>query len=85
MNKVILFKKRPVGRPALSDFEFTSETIPDPMTGYVLLKTLYGEVESIPLVELKEVENIFIKMGVEKKISKEVATQVSKDKNHWVT
>ena len=45
MNKVILLKKRPVGRPALSDFEFTSDAIPDPMTGYVLLKTLYVSVD----------------------------------------
>ena len=45
MNKVILLKKRPVGRPALSDFEFTSDAVPDPMTGYVLLKTLYVSVD----------------------------------------
>lgn len=45
MNKVILLKKRPVGRPALSDFEFTSDAIPVPMTGHVLLKTLYVSVD----------------------------------------
>ena len=45
MNKVILLKKRPVGRPALSDFEFTSDAIPDPMTGNVLLKILYVSVD----------------------------------------
>jgi len=48
------------------------------------LQREYSEIESVPLVELKEVEDIFIKMGVEKKLSKEVAVQVSKDKNHWV-
>jgi len=41
MNKVILLKKRPFGKPTLDDFEFTSDAIPDPMTGNVLLKTLY--------------------------------------------
>ena len=46
------------------------------------LKREYDEVENVPLVELKEVEDIFIDMGVEKKLSKEVAIQVSKDKNH---
>ena len=45
MNKVILLKKRPIGRPALSDFEFTSNAIPDPMTGNVLLKTIYVSVD----------------------------------------
>ena len=48
------------------------------------LEREYSEVERVPLVELKEVEDIFTKMGVEKKLSKEVAIQVSKDKNHWV-
>ena len=45
MNKVILLKKRPVGRPTLHDFEFTSAAIPVPMAGNVLLKTLYVSVD----------------------------------------
>jgi predicted membrane protein (TIGR00267 family) len=48
------------------------------------LKREYDEVDNVPLLELKEVEDIFTEMGVEKKLSKEVALQVSKDKNHWV-
>ncbi|MCX6246954.1 MAG: NADP-dependent oxidoreductase [Bacteroidetes bacterium] len=45
MNKVILLKKRPVGRPVLEDFEFSSAAVPDPMTGHVLLKTRYVSVD----------------------------------------
>ena len=45
MNKIILLKKRPVGKPTLDDFEFTSDAIPDPMTGNVLLKTIYVSVD----------------------------------------
>ena len=45
MNKVILLKKRPLGRPVLSDFEFSSDAIPDPLAGYVLLKTLFVSVD----------------------------------------
>jgi len=48
------------------------------------LKREYSEIESVPMQELKEVEDIFMKMGVEKKLSEEVALQVSKDKNNWV-
>jgi len=48
------------------------------------LQREYSEIESVPLLELKEVEDIFTEMGVEKKLSKEVAIQVSKDKNLWV-
>ena len=45
MNEVILLNKRPVGKPALDDFKFSSEAIPVPMAGDVLLKTLYVSVD----------------------------------------
>jgi NADPH-dependent curcumin reductase CurA len=45
MNTVILLKKRPVGKPSPGDFEFTSEAIPVPPTGNVLLETLYVSVD----------------------------------------
>jgi len=47
------------------------------------LKREYSEIESVPLLELKEVEDIFNEMGVEEPLSKQVALQVSKDKNRW--
>ncbi len=45
MNKVILLKKRPVGRPTLHDFQFSSAAIPVPPAGKVLLKALYVSVD----------------------------------------
>jgi NADPH-dependent curcumin reductase CurA len=45
MNEVILLNKRPVGNPALDDFKFSSEAIPVPLAGDVLLKTLYVSVD----------------------------------------
>ena len=45
MNKVILLNKRPIGKPVLGDFKFTSESIPSPLEGKVLLKTLYVSVD----------------------------------------
>jgi hypothetical protein len=45
MNKVILLCNRPVGKPALSDFKFTRESIPAPQTGDILLKTRYVSVD----------------------------------------
>jgi predicted membrane protein (TIGR00267 family) len=47
------------------------------------LKREFSEIETVPDLELKEVEDILIKMGVEKVLSKEVALQISKDKNRW--
>lgn len=45
MNKVILLHNRPVGKAKLSDFKFTTESIPVPQTGELLLKTLYVSVD----------------------------------------
>ena len=45
MNKVILLNKRPVGKAVLGDFKFTSESIPSPLEGEILLKTLYVSVD----------------------------------------
>src|SRR5690606_12280966 len=45
MNKVILLKNRPVGKPTLSDFEFLEEENPIIQEGQVLLKTLYVSVD----------------------------------------
>jgi len=47
------------------------------------LKTEHEEIEDVPSIELKEVEDIFVKMGVDKKLSKQVALQVSRNKNKW--
>src|SRR5690606_22512717 len=45
MNKVILLKKRPDGKPSLTDFEFTEEEKPQPKEGEILLKTKYVSVD----------------------------------------
>jgi predicted membrane protein (TIGR00267 family) len=47
------------------------------------LKREFSEIETVPELELKEVEDILINMGVEETLSKEVALQISKDKNRW--
>lgn len=47
------------------------------------LKREFSEIETVPELELKEVEDILIKMGVEETLSKQVALQISKDKNLW--
>jgi len=44
-NKVILLNKRPVGKPTLEDFKFSSEEIPVIHDGEILLKTLYVSVD----------------------------------------
>ncbi|PVW15207.1 NADP-dependent oxidoreductase [Marixanthomonas spongiae] len=45
MNKTILLKNRPKGRPTLDDFEFKEIEKPSPKEGEVLLKTKYVSVD----------------------------------------
>jgi len=47
------------------------------------LKREYDEIENVPFIELKEVEDIFTGLGVAEQLSKQVALQVSQDKNRW--
>ena len=47
------------------------------------LKGELDEIETVPASELKEVEDILIAMGVDTLLSKQVALQVSRDKNIW--
>jgi len=47
------------------------------------LKGELDEIETVPATELKEVEDILIAMGVDTLLSKQVALQVSRDKNIW--
>jgi predicted membrane protein (TIGR00267 family) len=47
------------------------------------LKIEHKEIEDVPFIELKEVEDIFSELGVDKKLSKQVALQVSRNKNKW--
>ncbi|OMP80631.1 MULTISPECIES: VIT1/CCC1 transporter family protein [unclassified Chitinophaga] len=48
------------------------------------LKREYEEVENVPDTERMEVEAIFIDMGVDKELSKQVTLQISQDKHKWV-
>ena len=47
------------------------------------LKREYDEIESVPFIELKEVEDIFSELGVSPSLSKQVALQVSRNKDRW--
>ncbi|WP_026452083.1 NADP-dependent oxidoreductase [Aequorivita capsosiphonis] len=45
MNKIILLKNRPTGKPTLSDFEFSEEERPKAKEGELLLKAKYVSVD----------------------------------------
>lgn len=45
MNKAIVLKNRPKGKPTLKDFKFVEEKKPSPKEGEILLKTKYISVD----------------------------------------
>lgn len=47
------------------------------------LKREFLEIETVPQLELKEVEDAFTAMGVDLQLSKQVALQISKNKVNW--
>jgi hypothetical protein len=76
MNKVILLKKRPVGRPTLNDFEFTTAAIPVPMTGDVLLKTLYVSVDPYLRGRMNDSKSYVLPFEIGKPILSGIIAQV---------
>ncbi len=47
------------------------------------LQREFSEIETVPNLELKEVEDILQNMGVDEGLSHQVALQISRDKNRW--
>ena len=47
------------------------------------LKREYDEIETVPQLELQEVEDALTEMGVDAPLSKQVALQISKNKDRW--
>jgi len=76
MNKVILLNKRPVGKPALSDFKFTSASIPVPPAGHVLLKTLYVSVDPYLRGRMNESKSYVPSFELDKPIQSGIIAEV---------
>jgi len=47
------------------------------------LQREYSEIESVPNLELKEVEDILLNLGIDEELSKQAALQISRDKDRW--
>jgi VIT1/CCC1 family predicted Fe2+/Mn2+ transporter len=47
------------------------------------LKKEYDEIETVPQLELKEVEEGLLALGVDLELSEKVALQISKNKDNW--
>ena len=81
MNKVILLKKRPAGKPTLADFEFTSAAIPVPPSGHVLLKALYVSVDPYLRGRMNDAKSYVPSFQVGQPIQSGIIAQVADSKN----
>ena len=81
MNKVILLNKRPVGKPALSDFKFTNEPVPSPVEGDVLLKTLYVSVDPYLRGRMNDSKSYVPSFELNKPIQSGLIAEVSDSRN----
>jgi NADPH-dependent curcumin reductase CurA len=81
MNKVILLNKRPVGKPALSDFKVTSEAMPKPDDGEILLKTRYVSVDPYLRGRMNDSKSYVPPFELNKPIQSGLIAEVT-DSNH---
>jgi len=76
MNKVILLDKRPIGKPILNDFKFSSDDIPVPPTGHVLLKTLYVSIDPYLRGRMNESKSYVPSFEIDKPIQSGIIAEV---------
>src|SRR5690606_6737851 len=80
MNKVILLKNRPVGRPTLDDFEFIEEENPALQEEQVLLKTLYVSVDPYLMGSMSRAKSYFPPFDLHKPVQSAVVAEVIESK-----
>jgi NADPH-dependent curcumin reductase CurA len=81
MNKVILFNKRPVGKPTMDDFKFIEEEKPTAAEGQVLLKTLYVSVDPYLRGRMTTAKSYIPPFELNKPLASTLVAEVVESKN----
>ena len=81
MNKVILLKKRPEGKPSLNDFEFTEEEKPKPKDGEILLKAKYVSVDPYLRGRMRDEKSYIAPFEVGKPLESGIIAEVIESNN----
>ncbi len=81
MNKVILLKKRPEGKPSLNDFEFTEEEKPKPKEGEILLKAKYVSVDPYLRGRMRDEKSYIAPFEVGKPLESGIIAEVIESNN----
>ncbi|NJW52610.1 NADP-dependent oxidoreductase [Salinimicrobium oceani] len=82
MSKTVLFKNRPAGKPATSDFEIINEKIPGPGEGEVLLKAHYISVDPYLRGRMRDEESYIPPFKLDEPMESMVVAEVIASKNH---
>ena len=75
-NKAILLNSRPVGKPTLSDFKFSTEAVPEITEGEILLKTKLVSVDPYLRGRMSDAESYVPPFELQKVISSGVIAEV---------
>lgn len=81
MNKTILFKNRPAGKPSTSDFEIISEEEPNPGEGEILLKSLYISVDPYLRGRMRNEESYIPPFKLNEPLESNVVAEVVESNN----
>ncbi len=81
MNKVILLKNRPEGKPSLKDFEFIEEEKPQPKDGEMLLKTKYVSVDPYLRGRMRDEKSYIEPFQVGKPLESGIIAEVMESNN----
>ncbi len=81
MSRTILFRNRPKGKPAASDFEIMQEEDPKPAEGEVLLKTLYISVDPYLRGRMRDEESYIEPFKLNEPLESMLIAEVKESRN----
>lgn len=81
INKSIVLNSRPIGAPALSDFKFIQEEMPQASDGEILLKTLFVSVDPYLRGRMSDTESYVPSFKLNEAMSSALVAEVIESKN----
>lgn len=77
MNKKIILKSRPKGKPSLSNFKFQDDEMPEPAEGEIVLKSLYISVDPYLRGRMRDEESYIPPFEVGEALESNIVAEVT--------
>lgn len=81
LNKTILLKNRPKGKPSLKDFEIIEEDMPEVREGEIMLKSLYVSVDPYLRGRMRDVPSYIEPLKINEPIESGIIAEVTASHN----